>query len=147
MKKIDIQSYMIGDWLWCGSNYGQVAEIFTLKDELVIMVNNRRNKYFEEINPYEVTTSAEDIRPIPLTEDFFEKNRFVEDNSFFPLYKKFDSEDNRIIITDETNSGDGYWYVHVDNEDFDTIGSCDVKYVHQFQQMLRLCRYEINVVV
>lgn len=144
---MDITKLMVGNWVWCGSNYGQVAEIFTLKDELVITVNNRRNKYFEEINPFEVTTSADDIRPIPLTEEFFEKNGFVLNNSFYPYYKKYESEDKRIIITNETNSGDGYWYVHVDNEDYDTIGGCDVKYVHQLQQLLRLCGYEMEVVM
>lgn len=145
---MDIKELMIGDWVWCGSNYGQVAEIFTLKDELVIMVNNRRNKYFEEINPFEFTTGAEDIRPIPLTEEFFEKNGIKRVN--YLLVKPnvlFESEDKRIIVTDITNSGDGYWDVHIDNEDYETIGGCDVKYVHQFQQLLRLCEYEMDVVV
>lgn len=59
----------------------------------------------------------------------------------------FESDDKRIIVTDITNSGDGYWDVHVDNEDYETIGSCDIKYVHQFQQLLRLCGYEMDVVV
>ena len=106
---MDIKRLMVGDWLWCGSNYGQVAEISNFQGELLITVNNRRNKYFEEINPFEVTTDAEDIRPIPLTEEFFEKNGFVEDNSFYPYYKKYESEDKRIIISDDVNSGDGYW--------------------------------------
>lgn len=33
------------------------------------------------------------------------------------------------------------------NEDFDSIGSCDVKYVHQFQQFLRLCGYDMDVIM
>lgn len=92
-------------------------------------------------------TDGRDHEPIPLTEEFFEKNGFELNNSLYPYYKKYESEDKRIIITNETNSGDGYWYVHVDNEDFDSIGSCDVKYVHQFQQLLRLCGYEMDVIV
>lgn len=87
------------------------------------------------------------LSPIPLTEEFFKKNGFVLNDSFYPYYKKYESKDKRIIITDETNSGDGYWYVHVDNEDYDTIGGCDVKYVHQLQQLLRLCGYEMEVVM
>ena len=138
---------MIGDWVWCGSNYGQVAEIFNFQDELLITVNNRRNKYFEEINPYEVTTGAEDIRPIPLTEEFFEKNGFKKINDYFLEFNViFESEDKRIIITDMANRGDGYWDVLIDNEDYETIGACDVKYVHQFQQILRLCGYEMDMV-
>ena len=147
---MDIKKLMVGDLVWCGSNYGQVAEFFTLTldNELLILVNNMRNRYFEEINPHEVITGAEDIRPIPLTEEFFEKNGIKKvDDDYLKPNVLFESKDKRIRISDLTNSGDGYWYVHVDNEDYDTIGTCDVKYVHQFQQLLRLCGYEVDVVV
>lgn len=89
-----------------------------------------------------------DLEPIPLTEEFFEKNGIKKVNDI--LVKPnvmFESEDKRIIVTDITYSGDGYWDVHIDNEEHDTIGACDVKYVHQFQQLLRLCGYEMDVVV
>lgn len=91
---------------------------------------------------------AEDIRPIPLTEEFFEKNGIRKvDCDYLKPNVLFESEDKRIQVTDFTNSGEGYWNLHIDNEDYDTIGGCDVKYVHQFQQLLRLCGYEMNVVV
>lgn len=139
---------MVGDWVWCGSNYGQVAEIFNFQGELLITVNNRRNKYFEEINPFDVTTGAEDIRPIPLIEEFFEKNGIKRVHyNYFGDHMLFESEDKRIQINDLTNSGEGFWNVHVDNKDYQSVGSCDVKYVHQFQQLLRLCGYEMDVVV
>jgi hypothetical protein len=89
-----------------------------------------------------------DLEPIPLTEEFFEKNGFKKvDYDYLEPNLLFESDDKRIQITDVNNSGDGYWYVHVDNEDYDTIGRCDVKYVHQFQQLLRLCGYEMDVVM
>lgn len=88
------------------------------------------------------------LSPIPLTEEFFEKNGIKKvDNDYIKPNVLFENDDKRIQVTDLTNSGDGYWNVHIDNEDFDTIGGCDVKYVHQFQQLLRLCGYEMNVVV
>jgi len=148
MNNMDIKKLMVGDWVWCGSNYGQVAETFNFQGELLITVNNRRNKYFEEINPFEVTTDEKDVRPIPLTEEFFEKNG-IKKVDYYCLRPNvlFESEDKRIRITDLTNNGDGYWNVHIDNEDYDTIGVCDVKYVHQFQQFLRLCGYEMNVII
>lgn len=92
--------------------------------------------------------ASSEIEPIPLTEEFFEKNgiKKVVYNYIEPCVI-FESDDKRIQINEWTNSGDGYWNVHIDNEDFDTIGSCDVKYVHQFQQLLRLCGYEMDVVV
>lgn len=91
---------------------------------------------------------AEDIRPIPLTEKFFENNGIKKvDYDYLKPNVLFESDDKRIQVTDLTNSGDGYWNVHIDNEDFDTIGTCDVKYVHQFQQLLRLCGYEMDVII
>lgn len=93
-------------------------------------------------------SNIELIVPIHLTEEFFEKNgiKKVIYNYIEPCVI-FESDDKRIQITDWTNSGDGYWNVHIDNEDYETIGGCDVKYVHQFQQLLRLCGYEMDVVV
>lgn len=93
-------------------------------------------------------SNIELIEPIQLTEKFFEKNgiKKVIYNYIEPCVI-FESDDKRIQINEWTNSGDGYWNVHIDNEDFDTIGSCDVKYVHQFQQLLKLCGYEMDVVV
>lgn len=88
------------------------------------------------------------LTPVPLTEEFFEKNGIKKVNDIILKPNvMFESDDKRIIVTDITNSGDGYWDVHVDNEDYETIGGCDVKYVHQFQQFLRLCGYEMDVVV
>ena len=128
---------MVGDWVMYNPN------IF-IEDEY----EPAQSKYATKI------TNGEDIdlavegcyEPIPLTEEFFEKN-FILNNKILSTYKIYESKDQRIRITDLTNSGEGYWNVHVDNEYFETIGSCDVKYVHQFQQFLRLCGYEMDVVV
>ena len=129
--------------------------------DLVEVVSSGHLKYVRVVEIYETSVFVEytnkewepeaidiaNIKPIPLTEEFFEKNGFVLDNGFLQLYKIYENKDKQIQITDINNSGDGYWNVHVDNEDFDTIGGCDVKYVHQFQQLLRLCGYEMDMVV
>ena len=135
----------VSDWVYLGtqrSNMGGDYDVFFKAQKLTL-----DDLKFWADNDWDDWVFDEFIKPIPLTEEFFEKNGFVLNNSFYPLYKKYENEDKRIMITDEANSGDGYWYVHVDNEDYDTIGGCDVKYVHQFQQLLRLCGYEMDVVV
>lgn len=129
---MDTRDLFIGAYVFDGTSIAQVTGITC--DGIVETTRNSQS-------------NIELIEPIPLTEEFFEKNGFVLDNKFLQLYKIYDSEDKRIIITDITNSGDGYWNVHIDNENYDTIGSCDVKYVHQFQQLLRLCGYEMDVIV
>lgn len=142
-------------------NWEPEMGFFLMIGDLVEVVSSDHLKYVRVVEIYETSVLVEDtnkeweaeaidianIKPIPIFEEFFEKNSFVWDNSFYPHYKKYESEDKRIIISDDVNSGDGYWYVHVDNEDYDTIGGCDVKYVHQFQQLLRLCGYDMDVVV
>lgn len=108
--------------------------------------------FISEIKTNMGLTTTDDIinrvKPIPLTTAIFEKNGFKKvDYDYLKPNVAFDSKDMLIRITDLTNSGDGYWYVHIDNEDYSTIGSCDVKYVHQFQNLLTLCGYEMDVIV
>lgn len=86
------------------------------------------------------------IEQIPLTAEIFEKNGFeLCKESWTSNYRFYFNKDKRVQISDLTNSGDGYWNVHVDNEDNETIGSCDVKYVHEMQNILRLCKYELDL--
>lgn len=136
---MDITKLMIGDWVWCGSNYGKVAEIFILHDSLLITVNNRRNKYFEEVNPFEVTTGAEDIRPIPLTTEILEKNGFIgdgygilniDDNSYLEYYY----HEHRLR---KYWRGIDEWDNH--NEVKDITFQCHCYYFHEFQHALKLC--------
>ena len=135
---MDINELMVGDWVMYNPNVFIEDEYEPAKSWYATTIANGADIDLAEEGCYE---------PIPLTEEFFEKNGFVLDNSFYPHYKKYESKDKRIIISDDVNSGDGYWYVHVDNEYYETIGSCDVKYVHQLQNQLRICGYEMDVVV
>lgn len=130
---MDTRELFTGAYVFDGTSIAQVTGITC--DGIVETTRNPKS-------------NIELIEPIPLTEEFFEKNGFKKlDYDYLKPNVAFDSNDMLIRITDLTNSGDGYWNVHIDNEDFETIGSCDVKYVHQFQQLLRLCGYEMDVVV
>jgi len=139
---MDINEFMVGDLAEVVSSdhikYVRVLEIY----ETSVLVEDTNKEWEDE------EIDIANIKPIPLTEEFFENNGIKKVNDL--LVKPnvmFESEDKRIIVTDITNSGDGYWDVHIDNEDYETIGGCDVKYVHQFLQLLRLCGYEMDVVV
>jgi len=136
-----MNKFMVGDWLYNKHHKKNIQ--LTAYD----FFTHGHDAYgFQYLLYNSKPTVGRDLEPIPLTEEFFEKNGFKK-AAVFDIFKMFESADKRIQITDCTNSGDGYWYVHVDNEDYDTIGSCDVKYVHQFQQLLRLCGYEMEVVM
>lgn len=157
---MDITKLMIGDWVWCGSNYGKVAEIFILHDSLLITVNNRRNKYFEEVNPFEVTTDAEDIRPIPLTQEILEKNGFIwgytskEEDAMSQigvlaeegLVYDEGAGSIKIIFPNESDGG----VIVLSDQNFDrdiTFIFVNIIYLHELQHALKLCgiEKEINV--
>lgn len=91
-----------------------------------------------------ITEKLENISPIEITRDNLVKMGF--EKSLDPLFEEFDrwfTEDRRVVIRSEyfTNT-DAKWSIHLDNEDMDTIGSCEVTYIHEMQQFFRLCKYE-----
>lgn len=79
----------------------------------------------------------ENIEPIPITEEFLLKNGFVKES--FVDSCIYASDDNRITFDAYSPNYPRKWYVHVDNEDFASIGGCDLDYVHQLQQFLNIC--------
>lgn len=140
---MDIKKLQIGDYVY-NTHHEKIIKL-TAYDFFTHGHNKHGAQY---LTTYIQPTLGRDLEPIPLTEKFLVKNGFVETTEeFMKPNRFFRTKDGRVEVGDLTNSGDGYWNVHIDNEDFDTISSCDVKYVHQFQQLLRLCGYEMDVVV
>ena len=79
------------------------------------------------------------IIPEPITEEWLEENGYHHEK----LLKKFDrwiSEDRRIEFTKDSNMIGRDWYVHVDNEDLQTIGGMSVQYTWQLKSLLNLLR-------
>jgi hypothetical protein len=139
---IDINDLSIGDYVMFNGEVLKVEEIS--KKGWIHLEDIDTDTRVRMTSDYII----KNLEPIPLTTEIFEKNGFKKvDYDYLKPNVMFESKDCRVRITDVTNSGDGYWNVHIDNEDFETVGACDVKYVHQFQQLLQLCGYEMEVVV
>ena len=79
----------------------------------------------------------EDVRPIPLTPDILLANGFI-----FEPKIGYISVDGRINLDPRIPNYPRKWYAHIDNEDFQTIASCDLDYLHQLQNLLRICNIE-----
>ena len=127
----------IGDWCLYGQRYCIITKVSY--DKVSILVNTG---FQDEI----IVETLDNIEPIPLTVEILEKNGFeMADDTYTRPTVFYFSKDRRVQFSNLTNSGDGYWCVHVDNEDFETIGSCDVQYVHLMQNFLRLCKYELDL--
>lgn len=89
------------------------------------------------------------IQPIPITEEFLERNGFVLDDDIegiteekFYLLKldKF-----TITIHEGSNTIGRDWWIHIDNEDCCSIASADIQYVHQLQNLLNIMNIEFNI--
>ena len=132
---MDIKELSVGDWIILYNGKGECID-YTKVDVNILYTLAQENQ------------NVLSCKPIPLTAEILEKNWFeMADDTYTRPTVFYFSKDRRVQVCNLTNSGDGYWCVHVDNEDFETIGSCDVQYVHEMQNLLRLCHYEMNIVL
>lgn len=78
---------------------------------------------------------------IPMTEEYLLNKGFTKDIDELLEVEEFFSPNNQIMVRHhDTNRLSPYnWYVHVDNQSMDTIGSLDFAYVDQFEAFLKLC--------
>ena len=92
--------------------------------------------------------AVELLEPIPLTPEILEKNGF-EREKLITLYNHFTGIDNRVSLHDDFMSmnSKNMWSVHIDSEDYCTIASCELTYVHELQHLLKLVKIDFNFVV
>lgn len=111
-----INELRIGNYLYlCGWN----VKVVGVREDGVYVVNDL-NTVFK--------TDIVDVRPIPLTKGFFERNGFIKQNDWEEvLYYR--SEDMRIEAY-ENYLG---WVVNIDDEKFTMVFSNNLKYVHELQ--------------
>lgn len=97
------------------------------------------------------TVGLDEISPVPISEEFLEKNGFVLDDDIegiteekFYLLKldKF-----TITIHEGSNTIGRDWWIHIDNKDCCTIASADIQYVHHFQNLLNIMNIKFDIVL
>lgn len=77
-----------------------------------------------------------DIKPELITKTWLELHGYQHKNDYG--IDTWTSEDGRVIITNLSNSIGRDWNVHIDNEDFQTIGGLDIQETWQLETILRL---------
>lgn len=134
MEKLDCRTLMIDDWVsLCGGTPIRVENVHG------DCINFQHDIPFVQ---EEFMIEFTDIAPIPLTAEILEKNGFEFYDSFYQLLpQQWKGADNRVVLLNDDRFLNTFnkWHVHVDTEDMRTIGSIELTYVHQFQQLLRLC--------
>lgn len=112
-----INELRVGSYLYlCGWN----VKVVGVREDGVYVVNDLNTVFKVDIT---------DVRPIPLTEEFFKRNGFIlqEDLDYYDNY--FVSEDMRIDVYESSNG----WLVHIDDNECCTTFSKCLKYVHELQ--------------
>lgn len=116
-----ISELMIGDWVNIEDGKGIVV-VTTIHGDNIIYT--KAENWYEHIPVY-----AKEVKPIPLTPEFFEKN-FEKEETFELSAKLY---------------GNDLWLIEL-HTDKTTIVSV-INYVHELQHMLRFCgiRKEVKV--
>lgn len=135
-----VEELMIGDWVM--SN-----DLKTPIKICSIMNHYGTNIYFyHEASEY--ISNISKLEPIPLTPEILEKNGFNLNDEIDDC-KLYDGIDNRVTIHNYKGviNSNNEWHIHIDNEDYSTIASCELTYVHELQHLLKLCGIEKEIIV
>lgn len=141
---IDTKELMRGNLMIVGkgTDWEQVCVI----DEIMYNVVSLQGREF--------TTFTSVLDPIPINEELLLKNGFtkelliegMENYDDWVSYKK-QVNGYFLDIRHCSNSIERDWYVHIDNESHCSVGSMDIEYVHQLQNICRLSGFEIEIKV
>lgn len=131
MKLTDL---MIGDLVMC--TYPSINRPARVEELKILYDGELRIMIFDDVP---LAFASRYVEPIPLTRDLLLANGFTCHSIFCYV-----SEDGRITLDPSIHNSTRQWYAHVDNEDYQTIASCDLDYLHQLQNLLTICGIEIN---
>ena len=87
-------------------------------------------------------------QPIPITPELLLKNGFDIDSviRINSHYNHFSGVDNRVTLHDSQEFMNTYndWSVHIDNNDYETIATCELTYLHELQHQLKFNEIEFE---
>ena len=153
-NELKVTYLMVGDWVSCQINgievkYVRIASLNKTTMNGIPSDFIEFNKVTIDMmhgNYYQVDIAS--VHPIPLTPEILEKNGFAREENI-KLYNHYTGIDNRVSLNDNffyMNSRN-MWNVHVDSEDYCTIATCELTYVHELQHILRLCKIDKAIVI
>jgi len=113
--------------------------------------------YYTEVNKdvYDmIYNHPDDFFPVELTETELEMLgltktvlKTVNQNNEEIEQVSWESSDKRVIMRKDYLNSNNEWYVHVDTQDMSTQATCELTYLHQLQNFLKICgiEYEFKV--
>lgn len=143
------EELMVGDWVNFNGTIDKVQEI--------LYVEGKGYCASFAVSATLFPIPLDKITPIPLTTEILEKNGYTHDElteeSIKNLHSVIDiayliSDDHRIIVhNDMCLNSNNKWYVHIDSEDFCTIATSEITYVHQLQHLLNDNNIEKKIIL
>lgn len=139
---IDTKELMRGNLMIVGkgTDWEQVCVI----DEIMYNVVSLQGRDF--------TTFATLLDPIPISEELLLKNGFnkellIEGMENYDDWVNYKKEVNGYFLDIRhcSNSIERDWYVHIDNDAHCSVGSMDIEYVHQLQNLVTLSGNKIDI--
>ncbi len=91
-----------------------------------------------------ITEKMTDFKNIFITEDFLLSNGFEKNVRSDGCLIEFISKDDRITFIELSENYQKPWYMHVEDKNFMTIGSLDVRTLYEADTLLKLCDYEFK---
>ena len=135
---VNVKDLMVGNFIKSPQGVIEVHNVLTDK---IITKNDKRG-----VNCYHTT----DIAPIEVTQELLVKIGF-EEYEDLPLegksYRYWDKDCKyKLDVRDFWTNSQRKWYVHVDNDVCNTIGSGEFDYVHELQNLVRInCKADLPI--
>lgn len=126
---MSINEMMVGDWLY--------------------ITDYPMRKEAKQVVPEHFVRSLVEFEPIPLTSEILLKNGFV-DNGYGEYYYFADEELIRVDLRsceEYYMFTDNAWLAQAHNNDFESIGSIELTYVHELQHFFKSCKLDIIIVL
>lgn len=138
-NELKVTDIMVGDWVICYHPrrlkcFGKVSV------GLLHTMQEQEYGHIKEDSPL-----FRIVEPIPITKELLEKNGFEREELELP-HNYYSGIGDRVILNDNRDymNSNNKWSVHVDDEDYCTIASCELTYLHELQQLLNLCKIDFE---
>lgn len=127
------EELMIGDWVKCKDPKCEGHQI-----DLIDFGN-------EEVGLDGEIYNFEDIYPIPLTPEILKKNNILYKKSNYHYVIDNNKDLECIYYIAQASQGD--WVIGVDTGAYECPVFAIIKYVHEIQHVLRLCKIDKEIII
>lgn len=151
-----VEDLMIGDWVYLINTTHNVSfpENGVIQDEgyttsrtpikITTVSENCVSYYSDKLELY-ITLSSEDIEPIPITPEILKKNNILYKKSNYHYVIDNNKDLECIYYIAQASQGD--WVIGVDTGAYECPVFAIIKYVHEIQHVLRLCKIDKEIII